>query len=85
MRAHVLGYNHAMVEYNKDTAPHARPSRTGLKTVVIYVDQEVSKALRILAIQQNTTLQALGEQAFDLVLASYNVKVKKAKKTAVTA
>ena len=72
-------------EYNKDTAPHVRPSRTGLKTVVIYVDQEVSKALRILAIEENTTLQALGEEAFNLLLSNRGIKVKRAKKEAAKA
>ena len=71
-----------MATYDKLTAPHVRPSREGLKTVVTYVVPEISAALRHLAIDQDTSMQALGEEAFALLLEKYSVKVKAPKKEA---
>jgi antitoxin-like ribbon-helix-helix protein len=39
-------------------------TRTGRKGIVIYVDQEVAAAIRRLAADYDTTVQALGETAF---------------------
>ena len=67
------------------SSPHTRPSRVGLKAVITYVAPEVSAALRHLAIDQNTSVQALGEEAYMLLLAQYGRKVKLPKKDAVGA
>ena len=66
-------------------SPHTRPSRVGLKAVITYVAPEVSAALRHLAIDENTSVQALGEEAYTLLLAHYGVKVKNPKKEAKAA
>ena len=42
----------------------SRPTRTGRKGIVIYVEQDVAAAIRRLAADYNTTVQALGETAF---------------------
>jgi hypothetical protein len=63
-------------------SPHSRPSRVGLKAVITYIAPEVSAALRHLAIDQNTSVQALGEEAYAMLLAHYGVKVKILKKEA---
>jgi antitoxin-like ribbon-helix-helix protein len=39
-------------------------TRTGRKGIVIYVEQEVAAAIRLLAADYDTTVQALGETAF---------------------
>src|SRR5436190_22837203 len=39
-------------------------TRKGRKGIVIYVDQDVAAAIRRLASDYNTTVQALGEKAF---------------------
>jgi hypothetical protein len=39
-------------------------TRAGRKGIVIYVEQEVAAAIRSLAVDYNTTVQALGETAF---------------------
>ena len=44
-------------------------TRQGTKGVLIHVTPEMSKALRRLAIDEDTTLQALGVRAFELLLA----------------
>ena len=50
-------------------APAGRPaSRRGKKGVLIYVDLETAKALKRLAIDRDTTLQALGVQALEALL-----------------
>jgi hypothetical protein len=71
-------------EYDRDTNPNARPSRTGLKTVVTYLEPEVLAALRHVAIDQEKSLQALGQEAYALLLAQYKVDVKIEKKVHAT-
>ena len=71
-----------MPGYDKDTNPNFRPSRSDKKTVVFYTTREKSDQLRHLAINQNTTLQALCELATDELLAkpeSYWNALKKKK------
>ena len=43
----------------------------GRKGIVIYVDQDVATAIRRLAGELNTTVQALGTTAFDLLLEKF--------------
>ena len=44
------------------------PSREGKRGIVIRVDATYHRKLRILAAERDTTLQALGEEAFRLLL-----------------
>jgi antitoxin-like ribbon-helix-helix protein len=46
-------------------------TRAGRKGIVIYVDQDVAAAIRRLASEMNTTVQALGTTAFDLLLEKF--------------
>jgi hypothetical protein len=46
-------------------------TRAGRKGIVIYVDQDVATAIRRLAGELNTTVQALGTTAFDLLLEKF--------------
>jgi hypothetical protein len=58
----------------KDVASRRRnppTTRAGRKGIVIYVDQEVAAAIRRLAGELNTTVQALGTTAFDLLLEKF--------------
>ena len=54
-----------MAGYDKETAPNYRPSRNGLKTVVFYASPEKSKVLRMLALEQDMSLQELCSLATD--------------------
>jgi hypothetical protein len=49
-------------------ASHASrpPARQGKKMIALYVDPDVSRALRLAAVNGGTTLQAIMEQAIDL-------------------
>ena len=50
--------------------PYSPPvTRQGTKGVVIHITPEMSRALRRLAIDEDTTLQALGVKAFAALLA----------------
>lgn len=51
-----------------ETTHRAPKSRQGRKGVLIHVTPELSKALRQLALDEDTTLQALGEEAFTRLL-----------------
>ena len=58
----------------KDVASRKRnppTTRAGRKGIVIYVDQDVAAAIRRLASEMNTTVQALGTTAFDLLLEKF--------------
>ena len=58
----------------KDVASRKRnppTTRAGRKGIVIYVDQDVAAAIRYLADELNTTVQALGTTAFDLLLEKF--------------
>jgi hypothetical protein len=46
-------------------------TRAGRKGIVIYVDQDVAASIRRLAEEMNTTVQALGTTAFDLLLEKF--------------
>ena len=46
------------------------PSRQGLKTVCVHVDPEVQKVLRYLALDEDSTVQALMIEALNMLLSS---------------
>lgn len=50
------------------TTSNQRPARVGKKGVLGYFSPELSRALNILAAQEDTTLQALMGEAFDLLM-----------------
>jgi hypothetical protein len=66
--------------YDRETNPHARPSRAGLKTIVTYVPPDLSKALKILAMRADMSLQDLGEKAFRLLIEHYGTTVEELNK-----
>lgn len=53
---------------NDAAATFTPPSRVGKKAVTTYVSPELSKALRMLSLENETTLQALVIEAFDDLL-----------------
>ena len=50
------------------------PSRHGKKGIVIYVDPEVAKKLRLMAFDRGRSLQSLGEEAINGLLEKYGEK-----------
>ena len=50
------------------------PSRHGKKGVVIYVDPEVAKLLRRMALDRGRSLQSLGEEAINDLFQKYGEK-----------
>ena len=54
-----------------DTAPErpkfTRPSREGKKLIAAHVDPKVARQLKLLAVEDDTTVQALLEEAIDLL------------------
>lgn len=64
----------SLTQAMKDVASRKRnppTTRAGRKGIVIYVDQDVAAAIRHLADELNTTVQALGTTAFDLLLEKF--------------
>ena len=53
-------------------AAKVTPGRIGKKGVLTQLDQDTARRLKMLAVQQDTTLQALGEEAFEALLARYD-------------
>lgn len=53
---------------NAHAATSVAPSRRGW---LIYLDQDTAKRLKIAAAKHDTTLQAIGEEAADLMLQRY--------------
>ena len=49
--------------------PEISPSRAGKRGVVIYVEPELGRRLKILAAQRDSTIQAIGLEAFEHLLA----------------
>ena len=43
------------------------PSRRGKKAVVLYLEPDIAKRLKVLAAENETTVQALGLEALDLL------------------
>jgi hypothetical protein len=63
------------LKLDADPDQSARPaSRRDKKGVLIYVSPAVSKQLRGLAIEKDTSVQALGIEAINLLLAHYRLK-----------
>jgi hypothetical protein len=64
----------SLTQAMKDVASRKRnppATRAGRKGIVIYVDQDVAAAIRRMASEMNTTVQALGTTAFDLLLEKF--------------
>lgn len=53
-----------------DASPHARPSRRGAKHIGGYFAPEVSKQLRTIALEEDTSVQALLAEALDMLFQS---------------
>ena len=55
------------------TAPASNlaPSRRGKKGIIVYVDPTVAKRLRQLALDNNSSVQKLGEEALNMLLERY--------------
>lgn len=51
-------------------APGARSSRAGKKGMLIYIDPELSRRLKHLAIDEDKTLQQIGVEALEMLLAA---------------
>lgn len=47
------------------------PGRIGKKGVLTQLDRDTARRLKILAVERDTTLQALGEEAFEALLERY--------------
>ena len=54
------------------TASSIAPSRRGKKAVVLYLKPETAKRLKVLAAENETTVHALGLEAFDLLFERYD-------------
>ena len=48
------------------------PSRQGKKGVLLHVDPEIAKRLKLLAVEQDTTIEALGVEALCLLFEHYD-------------
>ena len=48
------------------------PSRQGKKGVLLHVDPEIAKRLKLLAVEQDTTIEALGIEALGLLFERYD-------------
>ena len=55
----------------RPTASRIAPSRQGKKAVVLYLEPEKAKRLKVLAAENETTVHALGLEAFDLLFERY--------------
>ena len=60
------------LELAKRSTPSAapRPTRVGKKGMLLYIDQALSRRLKHLAVDEGKTLQQLGVEALELLLAS---------------
>ena len=56
-----------------ETRPVRPPSRVGKRVLSIYLDPLAWKQLRLLALENNTTTQALGEEAINLLFANHRI------------
>ena len=61
----------AMQKTAEPKATKKAASRRGKKTLLIYVEPATAKRLKILAAVNETSIQALAEEAIDLVLEQY--------------
>ena len=46
-------------------------TRRGKKAVVVYLERDTARRLKVLAAQRDTTIQALGVEAIDLLMTRY--------------
>ena len=58
---------------SKPKSPHQRPSREGTKAISGHFSPEVSKQLRILAVNQDSSVQAMLGEALNLLFESYGL------------
>ena len=60
------------LELAKRSTPSAAPraARVGKKGMLLYIDQALSRRLKHLAVDEGKTLQQLGVEALELLLAS---------------
>ncbi|MCY4564640.1 MAG: hypothetical protein OXE40_09195 [Gammaproteobacteria bacterium] len=56
-------------------ASYPRPSRRSTRAIVIHVSPDMRKALRQVALDEDSSLQALGLEAFENLLRSRNVAI----------
>lgn len=56
-----------------ETMPRRAPSREGKRVVSIYLDPLAWKQLRQLALERDTTTQALGEEAINLLFQAHRL------------
>ena len=62
---------------SSSAAPSAKsPSRRGKKGVLFHVDPEIAKRLKLLAVEQETTIEALGVEALSLLFERYDSQRK---------
>ena len=52
-------------------ATKVTPGRIGKKGILTQLDIDTARRLKMLAVEQDTTLQALGAEAFEALLARY--------------
>lgn len=76
--ADALAVDPMSISEEQREAAHGRssyvpPSRAGKKQLMGYFDEEIIKALRVLALRQDTTMKALLEEAVHDVLAKHHV------------
>ena len=57
---------------NDPEGPHFRPSRQGKSNVTGYFPQEVKKQLRMLAAEEDKTIQQLLGESLNMLFARYN-------------
>ena len=50
------------------------PSRRGKKGVLFHVNPEIAKRLKLLAVEQDTTIEALGIEALGLLFERYDAQ-----------
>lgn len=55
-----------------ETRSRVAQTRRGKKAVVVYLDRDDARRLKVLAAQNDTTLQALGVEAIDLLFRQYD-------------
>ena len=60
------------LERSRNSTPSAatRPSRVGKKGMLIHIDPTLSRRLKHLAVDEDKTLQQLGVEALEMLLAS---------------
>lgn len=60
----------AAIQQEPEPSPHARPSRRAAKHVGGYFDPVVSKQLRAIALEEDSSVQALLAEAIDMLFQS---------------